>query len=224
MLADAHPVDAGAQSGKAHIHGHPLRLCPGGHLPHHGDHPRVVPRKDGFHMGRTDVPVGIPLGRVQIEGKVIQNGFPGGVVQRPAVLQGAGAVIGGHGHHLTAGIEPGIEVGVPAVLRHLEFRHHVVQGLFQRVHIIAHGPHHLADRLGAAGTGVLHHRGAITAQKGSHTDQQRCSRHRRDQRHNERRRARGAISPFHEAVPPAVWVDRWRRSAPGEVPLYFLKQ
>lgn len=225
VLADADTVDAGSQPRKAHIHRHPAGTASPRHGADHRDHPRVVSFKDGFHMRRTDIALVIPLRHAQVKGKIFKN-FPTGLVlQRPAILQCTGGVVGRHCHHFTAGVQPGIEVGVPALRRGVHLLHDVVDRLFQIFHIVADGSHDLAYRLGTAGTGALHHRGTVTLQEGPHAQQQCDRRHRRDQNNDQRRRAGRPVGPLHETAPsPAAWAARWRRSAPGEVPLYFLKQ
>ena len=221
VLADADAADAGANVGKPHVHRHPVKRRVAGHGPHNGDDPGVVPGKNRLDMRRADIPAGGTARRFQVKGKVLQHLRPGGVVQCPAVLQLAGIGVGRDGHDLAAGVEPGVQVAVALLWRSVHLRHDVGDGIVEVLHVVADGAHDLADGLGAVGAGVLHGDCAVPAQKRRHAYGQRHSRHRCDERDDQRRGARGAAA--HAGV-SCLARAAWRRSAPGDVPLYFLKQ
>ena len=166
MASDADPADGACQFLKADINGHPAAASAVRDAPHDRNDPRVIPGKDGFDVGRADIPLPQPLGGCQIKGQVAHDILAGGApVLRPAVQQCAVLVIDGDGGDFRAGGQQRCQKGVAGGFFVTEMFLDDADSALQRVHIAAHRTHDLTDRLRTARAGRFNNAAAIAAQK-----------------------------------------------------------
>ena len=136
----------------------------------------------------------------------------------PAVQQTAAFVVSRDGRDLGPRCQKGIQKCVPHRRFTVKLFQHDADGAVHRVDVVIHRACDLADDLGTVRARALHNSTAVAAQKQRGAEDQRRHGHAGDQRC---RQDYGAGRALHGRASPAA---RARRSATGDVPLYFLKQ
>ena len=127
-------------------------------------------------------------------------------------------VVSRDGRDLGPGCQKGIQKCVPHRRFTVKLFQHDADGAVHRVDVVIHRACDLADDLGTVRACALHNSTAVAAQKQRGAEDQRRHGHAGDQRC---RQDYGAGRALHGRASPAA---RARRSATGDVPLYFLKQ
>ena len=220
VLTDADVVDRCGQLLEAQIYRKPTAAAA---VPRHSaddrDDPRVVAVKDRLYMRRADVAMPQAPGRGQVKGEVAQYvRFWRAARLGPAVQQTAAFVVSRDGCDLGPGCQKGIQKCVPHRRFTVKLFQHDADGAVHRVDVVIHRACDLADDLGTVRARALHNSTAVAAQKQRGAEDQRRHGHAGDQRC---RQDYGAGRALHGRASPAA---RARRSATGDVPLYFLKQ